>query len=74
VLQPKWYKFISFAKNKHYSQSFYFVATRPSNIREGSCDDDSFAEVVTGSHKGPVGLVEPCPEIYLGAINVVKKK
>lgn len=42
------------------------------NPRVGMCSDNFYAEVVTGQHNGPVGLVEPCPGIFLAAVNVQK--
>ncbi|XP_059470249.1 uncharacterized protein LOC132193536 isoform X2 [Neocloeon triangulifer] len=44
-------------------------------VKEGGCLDEIFVQVVTGTHAdGPVGLVEPCPEIYLAAITKNRTK
>ncbi|CAB3372883.1 Hypothetical predicted protein [Cloeon dipterum] len=43
-----------------------------SEIKEGACTDDIFVEVATDSKNGPVGLVEPCPGLYLGAIQKLR--
>lgn len=52
--------------------SYYYFSASMVNPRQGKCTDEFYAEVVTGSNKGPVGLVEPCPGIFLAAVNVQK--